>query len=186
MTIRRLFLLAFGVALLVGFGCSSSDYGNNNGAPTLGCSDGGTVAADAVTLSCGGTTDSVSERVDVVMGGTASGTTTLRGLNFDVTYDASKVSFTDTSPYTSPLFPDALIAVSLFNGQQGRVVVSIQQPGGLPDVQVAPGERDVLSLSFTRVTNTAFNPSALLFANTEATAASVPIAFTNSLAISYL
>ena len=185
MTVRRLFVLAFVVALLLGFGCSSSDYGNNS-APTLGCSDGGTAAANTVTLSCGGTTDNVSERVDVVMGGPLAGSTTLRGLNFDLTYDTAKLAFIDAGSYTSPLFPNALVAVSLFNGQQGRVVVSIQQPGGSPDVQVAPGEHAVLILSFSRVTNTAFNPSALLFANTEATAASTPIDFANFVALSYL
>jgi hypothetical protein len=79
-----------------------------------------------------------------------------------------------------------LVAVSLFNGQQGRVVVSIQQPGALPDVSIGPGPHDVLGLTFSRATGAAFNPSALLFANTEATASSTGVTFTNGLALSYL
>jgi len=185
MTARRLFLLGFAVALLTAFGCSNSDDGGTS-APSLTCTDDGTPATNTVVLSCGGSSDDVSEQIGVVITGPAAGSTTLRGLNFDVTYDPTKVTFAPSASYTSPLFPNALVAVTLFNGQQGRVVVSIQQPGGLPAVSVAPGPHDVLGLTFSRATGAAFNPSALLFANSEATASSAPIAFTNGLALSYL
>jgi hypothetical protein len=66
------------------------------------------------------------------------------------------------------------------------VIVSIQQPGGQAAVSVAPGQHDVLTLSFQPRVDGEFNPKALAFANTEATSASVAISFATSLALSYL
>jgi hypothetical protein len=172
-------LLGFAAALLTAFGCSS---GTNPA--QLACSDGG-AAANAVTMTCGGATNSTTEQVDVVMGGPASGSTTLRGLNFDVTYVTSNLEFVPAASFTSPLFPGALVAVTLFNGQQGRVVVSIQQPGGLPDVAVGADPQVVLSLSFRSVAGVTFGSTALTFANAETTAASTAISFLSGLALSY-
>ena len=149
------------------------------------CSDSGAAAANTVILSCGGATSGTTEQVDVVIGGPASGTTSLRGLNFDVTYDPANVQFVPAGSYTSPLFPNALIVVTLANGQQGRLVVSIQLPGGQSDSTVAPGEHSVLTLAFSRVSGITFAPSSLTFENTDATSASAPIAFTSALALSY-
>lgn len=182
MILRRLILLGFAAALPAAFGCSNSDSGSP---AAFTCTDGGAPAADTVVMKCGGATSSSTQKIDIVIGGTASGTTTLRGLNFDVTYATSKLQFVDSGTYTSPLFPNALIAVTLFNNQPGRVVVSIQQPGTEPDIPVPAGESTVLSLSFGLATGTSFAPSALLFDNTAATAESVPINFTSALALSY-
>ena len=181
---RRLFWLGFAAALLTAFGCGG---GGGGGTPSqaLGCSDGGAAAADAVTMSCAGPQNGTTELVNVVMGGTAAGTTALRGLNFDVTYDTSKLVFVPAGSYTSPLFPDALIAVTLFNGQQGRVLVSVQRKGADPPVTVTPGQHVVLSLSFRIAAGASFSAAPLTFENTEATNASAAIAFGSSLALSY-
>jgi len=178
MMARRLFLLGFAAALLTAFGCSS-------GGAQLGCSDGGAAAANAVNMKCGGATDSTTKQVDVVMGGPASGSTTLRGLNFDVTYVPSNLEFLPAANSTSPLFPGALVAVTLFNGEPGRVVVSIQQTGDLPVVTVGTGQHVVLSLSFRRVPGTTFGPTPLALENAEATTASTAISFAGGLALSY-
>ena len=181
MIARRLFLLVFSGALLAAFGCSSS-----SDTLALRCTDLGAAPSNTISLSCAGATSGTTEQLDVVLGGPASGVTNLSGLNFDVTYDPTKMAIVPTGPFTSPLFPDALIVARLYNGQPGRLVVSIQQPGGLPPVDVAPGQHDVLSFSFSRASTTAFNPTALLFENAEATSASSPVTFVSNLAISYL
>ena len=129
MMARRLFLLGFAAALLTALGCSSSG-GDPVPSAAIVCVNGGAAAANAVTLTCAGATDNTTEQVNVVLGGPASGSTTLRGLNFDVTYDSSKLEYVPAVTDTSPLFsPNALVAVTLFNGQPGRMVVSIQEYG---------------------------------------------------------
>jgi hypothetical protein len=50
-----------------------------------------------------------------VIGGPGAGSTTLRGLNFDITYEPAILAFSPAGTYTSPLFPNALIVVDLFN-----------------------------------------------------------------------
>jgi hypothetical protein len=87
--------------------------------------------------------------------------------------------------YTSPLFPGALVAVALANGQPGDVVVSIQQTGGSPDVSVAAGQHPVLSLSFQTATGVTVSPTPMVFANPQATSASATITFASALALSY-
>lgn len=185
MIARRLFLLGFAAALLTALGCGGGGDGGTTTPPALACSDACAAAANGVAMNCGGATGGTTEQVDVVMGGPAAGSTTLRGFNFDVTYDPAKVEFVPAASYTSPLLPNALVAVTLSNGQQGRVVVSIQQPGGLADVTVGAGQHDVIVLSFRRVTGVTFAPIPLTFDNAEATSASAVIAFANGLALSY-
>jgi len=115
-------------------------------------------------MNCVGAIDSTTEQVNVVMGGPSSGSTTLRGFNFDVTYDPSKLEFVQAASHTSPLFPpSALVLVRLSNGDQGRVVVSIQQVGGVPDVEVGAGQHIVLSLSLRRVAGATSDPTPLGF-----------------------
>jgi len=188
MIARRLFLLGFAVALAAAFGCSSGSDNSGGGTPTpaLLCTDGGAAAANGVTLACGGALNSSTEKINVVMGGPSGGpATTLRGLNFDVIYDPANLDFVPASVYTSPLFPNALILVSLENGVPGRVVVSIQQPGSSPNVTVPAGQFGVLALTFARASGMSFTPTPLAFENFEATSASVAIAFTSDLALSY-
>lgn len=188
MIARRLFLFGFAAALITAFGCSSGSDNTDGGgtpAPAIVCTDGGAAGADAVTLNCGGATNSTTERVNVVIGGPASGTTSLRGLNFDVTYDPTKLNFVPAAIPTSPLFPAALVAVSLENGVPGRVVVAIQQPGSDPNVVVTGGQHAVLTLTFSRASGMSFAPTPLAFENAEATSASAPIAFSSGLALSY-
>lgn len=187
-TARGLFLATFVMALLSAFGCgggSSDTGGGGPPAPALVCSDGGTAGTNTVTMSCGGLTDASTERIVVVIGGPASGTTTLRGLNFDITYDPATLEFVPAATPTSPLFPDALVLTVLANGQQGRVVAAIQQPGTLPDVSVTPGEHEVISLSFRRVGTDTFPATPLTYERAQATAASPAIAFANGLTLAY-
>jgi hypothetical protein len=186
MVVRRLFLLGFAAALLTAFGCSSSGGSGGTPSPVLSCSDGGAAAA-TVAMSCGGTADGVTEQVKVVMGGPASGTTSLRGLNFDVTYAMANVQFVPAGSYTSPLFPNALIAVGLADGLPGRLVVSIQLPGSAT-VAVGSGRHDVLTLTFGRVPGTTFPPTALAFdnSNSEPTPPTAPVTFsTTPLTLAY-
>ena len=187
MTARRLFLSAFVVALVTAFGCSSGG-GGGAPAPARGCSDAGAAAANAMTMACGGSTDGSIERVDVVMGGPATLTTTLRGFNFDVTYDPSKLEFVSVTGATSALFPpSALVLASLLNGQPGQVVVSIQQVGGVADVVVAAGQHVALSLSFRRVAGVTFGPTPLEFQNGDVSGASTAVGFPglSGLALAY-
>jgi N-acetylneuraminic acid mutarotase len=154
-------------------------------APTLACSDGGPAGTNTITMNCGGAIDATTEQVDVVIGGPASGATTLRGLNFDVTYDPAKLEFVQAAGI-SPLFdPTALVLAVLANGQQGRLVVAIQQFPGVPDVVVAPGQHLVLSLTFRAVPGAVLNPTPLAFERTDATSASTALNFASSLALSY-
>jgi hypothetical protein len=183
MMARRLFVLGFAAALLTAFGCSNSDNGGSTTAPALSCTDSGTVGANAVNTNCAGALDTVTEQVDVVIGGAAGGATTLRGLNFDVTFDPAKLTFVPAASYTSALFPNALIAVSL--AQAGRVVASVQQTGGNPAVTVPSGSNVVLSLTFQRTPGATFGPTPLTFQNTEATSPSTAIAFASGVALSY-
>lgn len=183
MMARTLFLLGFAAALLTGVGCSNGSSGGST-TVALSCSDGGAAGANVVTMSCGGETDATTEQVNFVMGGPAAGTTTLQGLNFDVTYDPARVEFVPAASYTSPRFPGAIVLVQLFNDQQGRVVVSIQQTAGVLE-SVGPGQHDVLSLSFRSLTGTTFGLAPLTFENTEATNASTPVSFVGGLALSY-
>ena len=186
LTARGLFVAGFAAALLSSLGCGGSDSGGGGPVPPeLVCTDAGTVSANTVTMSCGGLLDATTERVDIVIGGPASGTTTLRGLNFDVTYDPTKLEFVPEAAPSSPLFPDALVLAVLANGQQGRVVAAIQQVGTLPDVPVTTGEHWVLSLSFRRVAAATFDPAPLTFERAQATAASPAVTFANGLALAY-
>jgi hypothetical protein len=188
MMARRLFLFGFVTALLTALGCSSGGDGGTTTTPALLCGDASPAAANAVTLTCGGSADGTIERIDVVVGGPASGTTTVRGFNFDVTYDPSKLEFVSAASDTSDLFPpSALLVASLYNGQPGQVVVSIQQAGSDPDVVVVAGQHVALSLSFRRVAGVTFAPTPLEFENAEATAASPAIGFpgASGLALSY-
>jgi len=179
MTARRLFLSVFTAALLAAFGCSSG-----TDSVVFLCSDGGQAAANAVNLSCAGATGGTTEQVDVVLGGVATASTTLSGLNFDLTYDPLKLEFVPAGSYTSPLFPGALIAVTLFDGQPGRVVVSIQNTEGAL-VTVGAGQQPALSLSFRRVSGIQFPPTPVALENAEATGASTTITFANGLSLSY-
>jgi len=187
LTARGLFVAGFAAALLSSLGCGGGSDSGGGGSvpPALVCTDAGTVGANSVTMSCGGLLYATTERVDIVIGGPASGSTTLRGLNFDVTYDPAKLEFVPEAVPTSPLFPDALVLVALANGQQGRVIAAIQQVGTLPDVPVPPGVNWVLSLSFRRVSAETFGPTPLTYDRASATAASQPITFTDGLALAY-
>lgn len=183
MTARRWFFLAFAAALLTSFGCGSdSNSGGGATGPAMSCADSGNAPANGVTLRCGALVNSATEQVDAVLGGPAAGNTTLRGLNFDVVYDATKLDFVPAANYASALFPNALIAVT--SPTPGRVVVGIQQMGGDPDVSVASGQHVALSLSFT-VHGPTFPAIPLTFQNSEATAPSVPITFNSGLMLAY-
>jgi len=185
---RRLFLLVLGAALFAAFGCGGGGGGGGTTTPpaALACSDGGAAAANSTTMRCGSATNSTTEIVNVVLGGPASGATTLRGLNFDVTYDASKLDYVPAATATSQLFsPNALVAVTLLNGLPGHLVVSIQEFGGLPNVSVGAGQHTVLSLTFRRTAGMSFAPTPLAFANADATSASATITFSSGVALSY-
>lgn len=168
-------------ALLANVSCGSG--GGVLPPPHLSCGAGSAVAS-TVVMMCGNTSGA-TERVDVVLSGPASGTVSVRGFNFDVTYDPMKVEFVPAAPYASPLFPAGLIAVTLFNGNQGRLLVSVQQPGGLDAAAVGPGQSTILSLSFGRKGGATFGPTPLQFENAEATGASASIGFTSDITLAY-
>jgi hypothetical protein len=185
MTARRLFVFAFAAALLAGFGCSNDDSGGGSTGPALSCTDGGNAAANGVNTNCAGAVDSETELVDIVIGGPAAGTTSLRGVNLDLTFDDTKLAFVPSTPsFTSPLFPTALIAVSS-PVASGRVIVSIQQPGSDPAVTVGPGQHVVMSLMFKRAPAATFTPTPIGIENTDATGASAPISFASATMIAY-
>ena len=185
MMARSILVFGFAAALLASFGCSSSDS-NGTVPPALACADSGAAGANTVTMSCAGPTGTTTELVDVVIGGPASGATTLRGLNFDVPYDATKLEFVPAASYTSPLIPGALVGVGLENDLPGKVVVSIQQVGGAPDVSVATGQQVVaISLSFRTPTGVTVAPTPLIFGSDDATNASAVVTFSSGLMLSY-
>lgn len=195
MKVRWLFLFGFALALLTAFGCSNGGSVIVN-EPALACVDGGAAAANAVVMNCGGATDSTTERVDVVMGGPAAGSTALRGLNFDVTYDPAYLTFVSATENTGgPFSANALLlAKALPNDPTPRVVVSIQQVSGDPDVVIGAGQQVLmLHLTFTRAPGvTTFGATPLNFdvATSEATPPAPPtlptvVAFGGALGLSY-
>ena len=156
--------------------------------PAVTCSDGGSPGTNTVVMRCGGLTAGSTERVDVVIGGPSSGVTTLRGLNFDAVYDPSKLEFVSLSSAASELFSaSALVVAELENGQQGRVVVSIHQVGGAPDVVVPTGPHSALSLSFRVVADAMFAPTPVQFdtSSSEATEASATVSFAGDLRLAH-
>jgi hypothetical protein len=180
------FLLGCMAALMLGtVYCGGGGGGGGMTTPQLSCAGGSSVAANSVALKCRGAIDSQTEKVDVVLGGPSSGSLTVRGFNFDITYASSRLEFVPATSYSSALAPSALVGVTLFNGQQGRVVVSVQQPGGLPALSAAPGEHRILSLSFRRVAGATFGPTPLAFENTDATGASAAVTFSSDLSLAY-
>ena len=187
MTLRGLFVAGFAVALFLSFGCGGGSDSGGGGPvpPALTCSTAGSAGPNTVTMDCGGLVDPNTERVEVMIEGPASGATTLRGMNFDVTYDPAKLEFVPTANVTSPLFPDALILAALANAQQGRLIVAIQQPGNLGDVSVAAGVHPVINLSFRRVAAATFDPTPLVFERAQATAAVPAVTFASGLALEY-
>ena len=182
-TARGLFIAGFAMALLSSFGCGGDTGGPIP--PALLCSDGGTAGANTVVMSCGGLIDATTERVDIVIGGPGAGTSSLRGLVFDVIYDPAKLEFVPAASLASPLFPDGLVAVELANGQEGEIVVAILQVGTLPDVPVEPGEHTVISFSFRRVGVDTFDPTPLTFVRAQAMVATPAITFASGLALAY-
>lgn len=187
-TARRWVLLGFATALLAGAGCSSGGGDGTTSTPELTCTDGGPGPTNTVTMRCGGLTSGTMERVDVVIGGPSFGTTTLSGLSFDAVYDPSKLEFVSVNGATSQLFAaNALVAGELANGQQGRVVASIHQVGGAPDVTVSAGQHVALSLSFRVVTGAIFGPTPVQFdtSRSEATDASTTVSFAGDLELAH-
>ena len=185
MMVGRWIGVGFAAALLTALGCSNGGSDAPPSTNMIACTDGGAAAANAVTTVCGGAAGTTTEIVKIVMGGPAAGTTTLQGLNFDITYDSTKLQWVSASS-TSPLFPGALVVVALANGAPGRVVVGIQMTGGAT-VDVASGQHDVLTLNIQRASGVSFAPTPVAFdpAASGATPTTAPVTFTGSLALSY-
>jgi hypothetical protein len=166
----------------------SCDGGDDSPPPPgvhLGCFDSGAPEADTVTLRCGVAPSTTTSMVNVDLGGPSSGTTRFRGFAFDIVYDPTKVEFAPDASYTSPAMPDALITVALAGGQQGRLVVAMNQLGGEPDYEVGPGTSSLLHLTFQRTPGATFSTTPLQFENTQAIGASTTIEFNGALAFSY-
>jgi len=186
MMARRLFLFLFAAALLTAFGCSSG--GDVSVSPTFACTDGGTPVANAVTMTCGGSTYA-TQQVDVVIGGPA----TLSGLSFNVMYDGDNLVYDSyDASAASQLFPGALILVTPStepNSVPGYkdVVVAIQMTGGMALTDVA-GSHLVLSLTFARAPGATFGATPLDF-NIDRTLTATPstagTTFASNLALSY-
>src|SRR5262245_57131188 len=187
MIASRLFLAGFCVALLAAVGCGGGDDDTSGGTttPSIACTDSGTVPASTVSPTCGSEPNAQTQNVDVVMSGPAAGTTSVRGLNFDLTYDPTKLDFVAAANYTSTLFPNSLIAVGLENGVPGKVIVSIQTTGGDPDVSVGAGEHVALTLSFSRSAGQSFTPTPIGIENAETTPTGLGVTFSSGVAVSY-
>lgn len=188
-TVRRGFASGFAAVLLTGLGCSGGGGGGvTTPMPQLTCTDDGPPAPNEVAMRCGGVAAGVTHRVNVVIGGPEVGSTTLRGLNFDVLYDPSKLEFISVTADMGQLFPSSAFVLGvLHNHLPGRVVVSIHQAGGLPDVAVSAGQRIVLSVSFQRVAGETFGPTPVQFdtSTSEATDASTTISFAGGAALAH-
>lgn len=150
------------------------------------CASSGAPSPEVVAMTCAGRLSDVTERIDIVVGGPTGEPTTVRGFNFDIQYDPASLEFVADAAYTSPLFPDAFVAVSLLDGQQGRVVVTVQQPGTLPDVAFGSGKNKIIGLTFRRVPGATFDHSRLVFQNADAIGASKFISFVANVSLSYL
>jgi hypothetical protein len=142
-------------------------------------------------MTCGGPINATTEQIDVVIGGPASGTTSLRGLNFDVTYDPAKLTFVSATEVAGgPFSANALVAATAFPlDPVPHVVVSIQQVSGDPDVVVNAGQQVVLlHLSFAVASGaTTFLDEPLDFdvGRSETTPPNTAISFGSSLVLSY-
>ena len=184
MMVRKLFLFLFAAALLTAFGCSSG--GDVSVSPTFACTDSGTPGANAVTMTCGGSTYA-TQQVDVVIGGPA----TLRGLTFSVMYDADNLVYDSyDASAASQLFPGALILVtespSSVTGYKD-VVVGIQATGGTALTDAA-GQHLVLRLTFKRAPGTTFASTPVVFdsgESLEATPSTAGTTFASNLAVTY-
>ena len=190
MMARRFLLLGFAAALMTAVGCGGGD-GGGTPPPALVCADGGAASANAVTLACGGTTNPTTEQIDVVIGGPTMGTTSLRGLNFDVTYDPAELTFVSATAVSGgPFSASALLAAMAFPlDPVPHVVVSIQQVSGDPDVAIDAGQQVVLlHLTFAIASSaTTVPPTPLDFdgAASEATPLAAAVSFGSSLTLSY-
>lgn len=174
------FAFLFGLSLLAGCGGSDDPL-----APVvIRCSDGGASPANTVTLQCAAAASADEYLVVVELAGPSSGATTLRGVALDVVWTPTNVEFIADPAYTSPLMPNGLVAVGLFQGEQGHLVVSVQQPGGQPDVSVGPGAATVVRLRFRRKITSAFGPVPLAIDNAAAIDSSPAIQFGSGLALS--
>lgn len=192
MKARKLFVLVFAVSLLAALGCGGGSSGSGgSSSPTIACTDGGAAAANAVTMTCGGATNATTEQINVVIGGPAAGTTSLMGLNFDVTYDPTKVTFVSaTAPAGGPFSAGALLAATAFPlDPTPHVVVAIQQVFGDPPVVINPGQQVVLlNLSFATASGvTTFAPTPVSFdpSSSEGTPPSTALTFGGNLMLSY-
>jgi len=154
--------------------------------PGYGCTDLGLAGENNVRMTCGGLIDSDTERVDIVLGGPASGSTTLRGLEFSVPYN-HVLEFLPDASYTSPLFgPNAEISVTQPSGVPDFLNISIREPDTIVDpVSVDAGQHTVLSLKFRRRAWQSFGPVYLTFQGALAVSASTPISFSNTVSLYY-
>jgi len=189
MVVRGALIVGFATALLLSFGCGGSDTGSGATPPALACSDAGAAAANTVIMSCAGAIDGTTEKVNVVIGGPASGTTTLRGLNFEVTYDPAKVVFVSATNGEGGIFPpSALVAPKAFPDDPiPHVVLAIQLVMGVPDVVVGAGQHVVMTLTFQGAPGATFAGTPLNFdlEKSEATSPSNPVTFASGLVLSY-
>jgi hypothetical protein len=170
-------------ALFVLVSCSNDD--DPVAAPQFTCSDSSSGVIDTVFLDCGAAISDTTWRVDVSIGGPSSGTTTLRGVALDLTYDPSSIEWVSEPSYTSPAMPGALVAVALLGGAQGTLVIGIQLPGSSPPAAIEPGSETLLSLQFRRKGSASFAPVPLQIENGAATGASTAINFSSTLALAY-
>ena len=159
-----------------------ADCRGNSGLPTslqpdFLCSGSGLAPPNSVTLRCETLTSNYENGIEIELEGPTSGATALRGLTLDIVWNPEKIHFRDDVPYVSPLMPGAFVGVQLVQGRQGRVTISVVQPGGAPDVRVGPGRSTVLTLHFTRVVTREFDPVAFEMQNATAIDASAPIQF---------
>ncbi len=170
---------------------TASCGGNGSAAPSALRCESFAPAADEVALGCGGTVDSSTESIEVVLGGPTS-VSDIEGFNFDVVFDSTKVRFVDGSAVVGPFLSQGdvtpLLAAEVASQDANRLVVGIHRGAANGGVGSTAPYDMVLQFSFRAVGSQKFDPTGLHFENAEAVDASgVPIAaitFRDSLSLS--
>jgi hypothetical protein len=173
--------LSLVLAILVSVSCG----GSGGGGPVVECN------AIVVNMLCGGRADRFTQRIRIVIGG-ATSSTDIQGFNFDLVYDSAEILYAGGAEQGDLLNRDGddpLLAVSLDNGVQGRLIVAIHRTNQPQGVQGPDPVNEILSLNFELTDpDAALAPSPILFENAEAvgTTGTIPgITFVDGLSLAF-
>jgi len=178
--------LSLALAILVSVSCG----GSGGGGPVVEC-NAIDVASDVVNMLCGGRVDRFTQRIQIVIGG-ATNSMDIQGFNFDLVYDPAEILYAGGAAQGDLLNQDGddpLLAASLDNGLQGRLIVAIHRTNQPQGVQGADPTNRILSLNF-EVTDpdVMTGPAPISFENAEAvgTTGLIPgITFADGLSLTF-